>query len=72
MNNLLILGAGQYGMVAREIVESMDCFDSISFLDDNNPIVIGKIHEYEDFFDNYKYIEESRLKNGFKTNVHYK
>lgn len=54
MNNLLILGAGQYGMVAREIAESMDCFDSISFLDDSNPIAIGKLHEYENFSDKYQ------------------
>lgn len=47
MNNLLILGAGQYGMVAREIAESMGLFSRIAFLDDNSPIAIGKINEYE-------------------------
>ena len=41
-------------MVAREIAESMDCFDSISFLDDNNPIAIGKLHKYENFTDKYQ------------------
>lgn len=34
-NNLLILGAGQYGEVVREIAESMGIFDRIDYLDDN-------------------------------------
>ena len=33
--NLLIVGAGVYGLVAREIAESMGCFDKIDFIDDN-------------------------------------
>ena len=32
--NLLIIGAGFYGLVAKEIAESMDCFENISFVDD--------------------------------------
>lgn len=32
--NLLIIGAGIYGLVAREIAESMGCFDCIAFVDD--------------------------------------
>ncbi len=43
MKNLLILGAGQYGMVAKEIAESMHRFDHIDFLDDSNPIAVGKL-----------------------------
>lgn len=34
-NNLLIVGAGIYGVVAKEIAESMKCFDKIAFVDDN-------------------------------------
>lgn len=34
--NLLILGAGQYGYVAKEVAESMGHFEKITFLDDNN------------------------------------
>ena len=34
--DLLIIGAGQYGMVAKEIAESMRCFDKIDFLDDKS------------------------------------
>lgn len=33
-NNLLIVGAGIYGDVAKEIAESMKCFEKISFVDD--------------------------------------
>ncbi len=33
--NLLIIGAGQYGMVAKEISDAMNCFGRIDFLDDN-------------------------------------
>lgn len=33
--NLLIIGAGIYGIVAKEIAESMNCFEKIDFVDDN-------------------------------------
>lgn len=32
---LLIVGAGVYGLVAKEIAESMGCFEKISFVDDS-------------------------------------
>lgn len=32
--NLLIVGVGIYGLVAKEIAESMNCFSKISFIDD--------------------------------------
>ena len=35
--DLLILGAGQYGVLAKEIAESMGCFANIAFLDDSLP-----------------------------------
>ncbi len=34
MNNLIIVGAGIYSLVAKEVAESMNCFDKISFIDD--------------------------------------
>ena len=34
MKNLLIIGAGIYGLVAKEIAESMGCYGKISFVDD--------------------------------------
>ena len=53
--NLLILGAGQYGVVAKEIAEAMGCFDKIDFLDDNSEIVIGKFERYEELSASYSY-----------------
>lgn len=45
--NLLIIGAGQYGALAKEIAEVMKCFEKIDFLDDNSELAIGKISEME-------------------------
>ena len=43
---LLIVGAGQYGMLTRETAQAMGCFDEIAFLDDRNPIAVGKLADY--------------------------
>jgi len=73
--NLLILGAGQYGTVVKEIAEEMGCFDKIDFLDDSygtdNPNyheeAIGTIKDMASFSGDYFYaipaigIAESRL-----------
>lgn len=48
-DNLLILGAGQYGCVAKETAEAMGSFEKISFLDDNNSIAIGRLADYKSF-----------------------
>lgn len=63
--NLLILGAGQYGTVAKEIAEEMGCFDKIDFLDDTfgmeetegnyHEQSIGKLSDLDKFTDNYTY-----------------
>lgn len=53
MKNLLILGAGQYGMVAKEIAESMRQFSNIAFLDDNSTIAIGRLNDYEMYLTEY-------------------
>lgn len=45
--NLLILGAGQYGQVVQETAEAMGCFDKIDFLDDNSPLALGNLADYE-------------------------
>ena len=45
-NNLIIVGAGVYGLVAYEIAQEMKCFDKIDFVDDarkNTPNGIGVI-----------------------------
>ena len=54
-NNLLILGAGQYGQVAKEIAEAMGCFDKIDFLDDGKECAIGKLSDYKEFVNSYSY-----------------
>lgn len=51
--NLLILGAGQYGQVAKETAEFMRIFDKIAFLDDSVETAIGKFSEYEKFVAEY-------------------
>ena len=38
---LLILGAGIYGLVAKEVAESMGCFDAIAFADDSKESPYG-------------------------------
>lgn len=43
-NNLLIVGAGIYGVVAKEIAESMKCFDKIAFVDDNKRVTPNGIN----------------------------
>ena len=51
--NLLILGAGQYGMVVKEIADSTKLYSKIAFLDDANPIAIGKLSEFAKFKNEY-------------------
>lgn len=48
-NNLLILGAGQYGFVVKETAEAMGCFGKIAFLDDVAPAAVGKLEDYRLF-----------------------
>lgn len=51
--NLLIVGAGIYSMVARDIAREMSCFEKIDFVDDEKEQtpdgnkVIGKISDLE-------------------------
>ncbi len=61
-NNLIIVGAGIYGMVAYEIAKDMGCFEKISFVDDNNMCasngdnVIGTSANISKLSKDYKYI----------------
>lgn len=55
MNNLLILGAGQYGGIAYDIAKDTQKFDKIDFLDDLSNKAIGKTNEAEKFIETYKY-----------------
>lgn len=57
--NLLIVGAGVYALVAKEIAESMGCFEKIAFVDDNakttpNGIeVVGRVSDVENLVSEY-------------------
>lgn len=53
-SGLLILGAGQYGVVAMETAQAMECFSKIAFLDDSNPIAIGKLEIFGEFLKEYR------------------
>jgi UDP-N-acetylbacillosamine N-acetyltransferase len=53
--NLLIFGAGQYGIIAKETAEAVKCFDKIAFLDDKSENSVGKFDEYENFVTEYNY-----------------
>ena len=53
MKNLLILGMGQYGIVAKEVAEESGQFEKIAFLDDNNPEAVGKLSEGGKFVREY-------------------
>ena len=53
-NNLLIIGAGQYGHVAKEIAESMGTFEKIDFLDDNSNDAVGKTDEFRCLNEKYR------------------
>ena len=53
-NSLLILGAGQFGLMVKEIAESTRLFDKIDFLDDNSELAIGKLASVNRYAPQYK------------------
>lgn len=50
---LLILGAGQYGLLAGEVAQAMGCFEKIDYLDDASPLAIGSMAESARFRGEY-------------------
>lgn len=54
MNNLLIIGAGQYGAMIKESARALNLYDRIDFLDDKSELAVGKIDEYKNFTDTYR------------------
>ncbi len=44
---LIICGAGQYGLVARELAEEMKQFSLIEFLDDTSELAVGALSDIE-------------------------
>lgn len=59
--NLLIIGAGIYGLVAKEIAEDMGCFERIAFVDDNTTqapdgtLTVGTIKDLRWLSSEYSY-----------------
>ena len=50
MNRLIIVGAGGYGHLVRDIATELG-YKDIVFLDDNSNEAVGKIEDYEKFID---------------------
>lgn len=53
MKSLLIVGAGGHGQVVKETVDALGKFERIEFLDDVNPMAIGKLEEMEKFREHF-------------------
>ena len=56
MAKLIIIGAGQYGLVTKEIAETLNIYEEICFLDDSSDIAIDKIENYINFKEQYEFI----------------
>ncbi len=54
MNNLLIIGAGQYGAMLKESARALNLYDKIDFLDDHSDEAIGTLADCEKFTDRYQ------------------
>lgn len=60
--NLLIVGAGAYGIVASEIAREMGCFDKVDFVDDElqstptNVNIVGTVKDIDELNEQYSYI----------------
>lgn len=52
MKSLLIIGAGGYGRLVKELAELLG-YERINFLDDNSSIAVGKIQELDDLQEDY-------------------
>lgn len=52
--NLLILGAGEYGKLVKELARNK--YTTIDFLDDKSSAAIGKLEDYKKFVDKYEAI----------------
>ena len=53
MKRLLIIGAGEYGQVVKEVAESIG-YAEISFIDDNSKMAIDKISSIDKYVSEYK------------------
>lgn len=53
LRSLLILGAGQYGQLARDVALETGLYQKIGFLDDNSALAVGKLRDYAAFAGEY-------------------
>ena len=52
MKSLLIIGAGEFGQVVRELARSIG-YEKVAFLDDNSEMAVGPVCSYADYSDEY-------------------
>lgn len=52
-NKLLIVASERYGDYVKEIAESMECFETISFVDNDREDAIGRLDELSSFYAEY-------------------
>ena len=52
-NKLLIVASKRYGDYVKEIEESMECFNTISFIDNDRQDAIGRLDELSSFYPEY-------------------
>ena len=55
MEGLLIIGAGQFGMMVREIASETGNFSKIDFLDDTSEAAVGRISDMGRLISEYGY-----------------
>lgn len=48
MKSLLIVGAGEFGQLVKELAETLG-YEKIDFLDDYSKLAVGKVEEYQKF-----------------------
>lgn len=52
-NKLLIVASKRYGDYVKEIAESMECFERISFVDNDREDATGRLDELSSFYPKY-------------------
>lgn len=52
-NKLLIVASKRYGDYVKEIAESMECFETISFVDNDREDAIGRLDELSNLYPEY-------------------
>jgi len=69
---LLIIGAGGHGKVVKETAETLGCYETIDFLDDNSEVAVGKCDDYEKFKTGYRFCFVAVGNNELRMNWYFK